>query len=168
MVKNAKTTGPRPAVNKDGSRRKKPGPTAQPDMAKTERLALRVHPDLIDILTARSRERGISRSQYVEKLLIGWANYDPRNPRLDLNGRAVVPAPDARAKSSLGYLKRWQTFARMSQLLLGASPPREWIEPDPDDGWYDETLVDPDVHRKPAVDDVDQPLPPRWRKPTTK
>ena len=130
MVKGPKK---RPDVNKDGTPRKKPGKVAVPEDVKSDRLVLRVHPDLLAVLTERSRERGINRSQYVEKLLIGWANLDPRNPRLDLIGKAVkdAPRPDEVLRSPLLYAARWQKFVTASSLILGFSPPAQWFEEDP-------------------------------------
>lgn len=120
----------RPDLNKDGSPRQKPGPVAKPDDAKTDRLVMRVHPDLMEILTERARECGINRSQYVEKLLIGWARLDPRNPRLDMIGKIdpAAPTPNELRRSALSFAERWQRFCTASMLLLGAEPLREWFE----------------------------------------
>lgn len=121
----------RPAVNLDGTPRKKPGRVARPTDTKVDRLVLRVHPDLMRILTDRARERGITRSQYVEKLLIGWANLDPRNQRLDMIGKINPAAPlpnDVRLRSPLSFADRWVKFGSASRLLLGAEPPKEWLE----------------------------------------
>lgn len=160
MVKDSK---PRSAVVRGHLPRKKPGPVADPASARSDRLVLRTHPDLMSILTARAEERGISRSQYIEKILIGWCNLDPRNRRLDLNGKLVEGAPrpkELREKSPLAYAERWQRFASASDLILGSSPPREWF--DVDEEFYD-SLSSEDL--KPAdPGEQDPPLPPRWRR----
>lgn len=151
----------RPDVNKDGTPRQRPGKKPKPDDVKTDRLVLRVHPDLMSILTERARERGVNRSQYVEKLLIGWARLDPRNPRVDMIGKfdptAPVPA-EVRLRSPLAFADRWQKFASASQLLLGAEPPKEWFE----DTEYDRS-VDPNPNIV-APDDEDMPPPTHWRR----
>lgn len=134
----------RPAVNKDGTLRRKPGPVAAPDDARTDRLALRVHPDLGDILHLRARELGISRSQYVEKLLIGWIRLDPRNRRLDLSGKLdpKAPTPEAVRRDPLSFAKEWQRFSTANMLLLRAQPPSEW---------FDEFEADPDHDEEPPA-----------------
>jgi hypothetical protein len=152
MVKEPTTRKPRPPVNKDGRLRSKPGKKAKPDDVRTERLVLRVHPDLMEILTSRAREKGETRSAYVEKLLVGWVRLDPRNRRVDLIGKYVGDAPDPadyKRTSTFAYLNRAQRFAQASQLLLGAPPPREWFQDEED---YVPADDDQDVHRRPAGD----------------
>jgi hypothetical protein len=115
---------------------------------------LRVHPDLLDVLTKRSEERGITRSQYVEKLLIGWANIDPRNRRLELVGKVSPTAPspwEIRRAKPLEFADRWQNFCKASLLLLGSEPPREWFEEwEP---WDEEGYPEPPRSEEPPVDD---------------
>lgn len=158
MVKDSK---PRSDVVRSHLPRKKPGPTPDPASARSDRLVLRTHPNLMAILTARAEERGISRSQYIEKILIGWCNLDPRNRRLDLNGKLIEGATrpkELREKSPLAYAERWQRFASASDLVLGSSPPREWFDVDDDQYVLD---ADPNVNIV-APDDEDPP--PRWRR----
>jgi hypothetical protein len=163
MVKEATTTRrPRPPVNKDGSLRAKPGKKAKPDDVRTDRLVLRVHPDLMELLTERARERGVTRSAYVEQLLVGWVRLDPRNRRVDLIGKYVGDAPDPvdyKRTSTFSYLNRAQRFAQASQLLLGAPPPREWFQDEED---YVPADDDPNVHR--GLPDVEPPKPPVRRR----
>src|SRR3984893_4480053 len=117
-----------------GSRRS-PRKAADAGDTRTERLVLRVHPDLVEVLTERAREKGITRSAYVEQLLVGWVRLDPRNRRLDAIGKFVPDAPDpddVKRRSPLSFAERWQKFSTASQLLLGAPPPSDWF----DDGEY--------------------------------
>src|ERR1700688_139101 len=81
-------------VKEASTKKRKRGPDPRPEEVRTERLTLRVHPDLMEILTARARERGVSRSQYIEKLLIGWTNADPRNVKVDSIGKIISDAAD--------------------------------------------------------------------------
>ncbi len=160
MVKEATTRMPRPALNKDGTPRAKPGKKPRPADVRTDRLVLRVHQDLMEILTERARERGITRSAYVEQLLIGWVRLDPRNRKVDLIGKydpaASTPA-EMRQRSLVKFVERWRRFAEASLLLLGFEPPREWFE--------DEELPDPDPRagRHPYSDD-NPPDPPFRRR----
>jgi hypothetical protein len=129
MVKKG-STFPRPPVNKDGRPRRKPGKPANPDDVRTERLSMRVHPDLAAILTARARERGITRSQYIEQLLVGWVKIDPRNPKIDAIGRIDVDAapPLSMRLEPLKFGERWARLATVMEALLGMRPADEWIE----------------------------------------
>lgn len=131
MVKGPTTRKPRPPVNKDGTPRRPPGKAPSPSDVRAERLVLRVHPDLMEILTVRARERGVTRSAYVEQLLVGWVKLDPRTRRIDAIGKYVPDAPDptqVRLRSPLSYANRWSKFSTASRLLLSAEPPQEWLE----------------------------------------
>jgi hypothetical protein len=131
MVSKGETLGPRPDVRRDGKPRKKPGPQTLPEDVRAERLVVRVHPDLFEILTKRSRERGFSRSLYVEKILLGYVALDPRNPKLDEIGKKI---PDAmtgdqlRLKFPMRFAAAWQKFASLSQALIGLPPRDEWLD----------------------------------------
>lgn len=144
-----------PPINKDGTPRRKPGKPAHPADVKTDRLVLRVHPDLLAILTNRSKERGITRSQYVEKLLIGWSNLDPRNPRLDLIGKVSPTAPvPAALRDTQGreYARRWEKFCDASVLLFGSEPPKEWYEED-DYYAYEDLMAQEEKSERPRGDE---------------
>jgi hypothetical protein len=131
-------------LRKDGQPRRKPGPTADAAKMKDDRVVLRAHADLAQFVTTGASERGITKSQFVEKLLVGFNNLDPRQPRLNMNGR--------RSETSMGPIERmekqpmefeaqWKRFVELSGLLTGFTPPREWFEdfgrfadgPDPED-----------------------------------
>ena len=89
-----KETG-RGAVKKDASTQKrKPGKPPRPGEVRTEKLVMRVHPDLMELLTESAREKGVTRSAYVEQLLVGWVRLDPRNCRVDMIGKYAPDAPD--------------------------------------------------------------------------
>jgi hypothetical protein len=160
-----KETG-RGAVKKDGSTpKRKPGKPPRPGEVRTEKLVMRVHPDLMALLTERAREKGETRSAYVEKLLVGWVRLDPRNRRVDMIGKYVEDAPDPRdpkRMASFGYHERWRKFSSASRLLLGAPPPSDWL-PDEEGG-------DPADYRPHPDDDIEEndddprPIPPSFRR----
>jgi hypothetical protein len=126
-----------PRLPKNRKQRRKPGPAQRDDDEKrSERITIRAHDDLMRLLTLRSDEAGVSRSHYIERLLIRWLTADPRNPKLDAMGR-IVPGPtpyDLRAKDPLRTADRWQRFSTAHELLMGMAPPRDWFE-DPISYW---------------------------------
>jgi hypothetical protein len=132
MVKEPKSRrGKMPAINADGSKRGKPGKPARPGEVRSDRLIMRVHPDLLGILSERAREKGLTRSQYVEQILVGWCRLDPRNRRVDMIGKydPAAPSPEElRSRSSFRFADLWTKFGTVSRLLLGAPPPSEWVD----------------------------------------
>jgi hypothetical protein len=146
MVKKGEKLGPRGELTKDGRPRQPPGRKPPPPDIRGERLVLRVHPDVIEILTRRARERGVSRSQYVERLVLGWIKADPRNPTLDAIGKrtpkAVQPA-DLKRLSPHVFGQRWARFEQISDLLLEETPKKSWLDEElPADFWEPEPTDD--------------------------
>lgn len=137
MVKRGTILGKRNPITKTGVPRLKPGRKIPPSDLRAERLVLRVHPDLQAILNVRSREKGLSRSQYVERLILGWVRSDPRNPLLDMIGKRVAKATEPavlKQSNPLEFGQRWAKFAQVSELLLEESPRKAWFEDElPDD-----------------------------------
>lgn len=123
MVKDSK-----PKVAAAGAPRAKR--QAKPDDARSGRLILRAHPDLLQILTVRARVAGISRSRYVERLLIAWLNADPRNPRLDAVGKILGGFGQARfeALSELGKAERWARYNSAHSAIFGHTLPESDFE----------------------------------------
>jgi hypothetical protein len=68
-------------------RRPRGRPPSDPDDLRTERLAIRVHPDLVTELNALARIEGVSRSVMVERLLIRLVNDHHRATIVDAIGR---------------------------------------------------------------------------------
>jgi hypothetical protein len=159
MVKEPKMRrGKMPAINADGRPRGKPGKPARPGEVRDARLIMRMHPDLLEILTERAREKGLTRSQYVEQILIGWVRLDPRNRRIDMIGKYVEDAPSPaqfQLRSSFRFAELWTKFGTVSRLILGSPPPSEWVE----DG------NEPPADLGPALleNDADEHLPRRRR-----
>ncbi|MCX7318832.1 MAG: ribbon-helix-helix protein, CopG family [Hyphomicrobiales bacterium] len=91
---------------------------------------MRMHPDLLDQLSLLARERGMSRSAYIERVLLGWLNSDPRNPRLDGIGRKVegVPTPHELLQTNgVRFGERWSKFSELSMALLGEKAQDQWL-----------------------------------------
>ncbi|WP_271602686.1 hypothetical protein [Bradyrhizobium sp. CCBAU 45384] len=118
--------------------RAKPGPKVAEEDIKHERLTLRVHSDLIRILQKRADERNMSRSAYVEGLLIAWVQADPRNPKVDSKGKLVENAPSPLEQMNANSMKfgaKWADFNRLYALLFGQSAPEKWVS-EPQDHWF--------------------------------
>ncbi|MGM4916298.1 hypothetical protein [Tardiphaga sp. 813_E8_N1_3] len=66
-------------------------PRRDPDTLRTERLVLRIHPDLMTAMTDLAKANGITRSMLVERAMISFVNMS--NPateaRLDYMGRQM-------------------------------------------------------------------------------
>jgi len=119
-------------TTKAGRPKRKPGPKVEPDGQKTERLTFRVHPDLLQLLDARAAEAGINRSQYVEKILIGWLRADPRNPKIDLRSgkidRDAMSPQERRLKFAMSYASQQAKFNAAYEILLGTGAPARFFE----------------------------------------
>jgi len=116
---------PRPVPRKRGV---KPRPREE---IRSERLILRAHPDLIALLSERAAERGISRSAFIEGLLIAWLRADPRNPRLDPVGRIITTDPQPRKlreTDPIRFAQRWERFNQAHMLLMGQSVRQDWLD----------------------------------------
>ena len=119
--------------------RKRPGPEPRDSSdIRHNRLTLRAHDDLMKLLSLRASESGLSRSAYIERLLIAWLRADPRNPKLDNMGKRVPnagPSPfDLRTSEPLRIAERWQRFSQAHELIFGQNAPRDWFE-DADSYW---------------------------------
>jgi hypothetical protein len=91
-----------------------------PRTIRSERLVLRVHPDLMATLDQLARESIVSRSQLVERTLISFCNMDPRI-HLDLTGRRTEPGtnqPNLLATPA-DFQRRWKGFAALRAAALG-------------------------------------------------
>jgi hypothetical protein len=105
---------------------------------RSERLTMRVHPHLMHILDMRAAERNLSRSAYIESILIAWTAADPRNPKIDSGGKLVDGAPtpiEQMNKNSLAFGAKWAKFNQAYAILFGQSAPSQWVE-EPEDHWF--------------------------------
>lgn len=98
-------------------------PFADPADVKTMRLAQRVHPDLMSVLDQRSREYGLTRSQFIERILVDYLN-SHENAQLDVIGRWV---PNAKWTRSM--VRRLDQLPHPSQPLeVGQRAEKAWRE----------------------------------------
>ncbi|WP_157083584.1 hypothetical protein [Bradyrhizobium manausense] len=88
------------------------------------RLAQRVHPHLMAVLDQRSREYGITRSQFVERILIDYLNQFERC-QLDAIGRWVVQA-DWNPRMAVRRLDQLPTSSK--EIEIGKQVEKEWLE----------------------------------------
>lgn len=115
----------------------KRAPADEPPDGKANRLTLRMHPDIMEILSARAVERGVSRSHLVEQILVGFMRADPRNPKMDAVGRIVdgaEPPLSLRERAPLQVAEKWQKFVTAHAIVIGAPPPQDWLD-DKDSYW---------------------------------
>ena len=124
MVKEVKLT-------KAGFPALKRGPKFRPDMRRTNRLIMRVHPDLMDLFDLRAEERGMTRSKLVESILVGFLKADPRNPKISPIGQIDMTAPtpeEVRDDNPHRFAERWQRFIAACTAVLGSPPPVDWFD----------------------------------------
>jgi hypothetical protein len=94
---------------------RKPG---NPDEMKTGRIVMRAHQDLVDALTERGRIYGVSRTEYIERILISYLNLQEGQRPLDWSGRYVkTQVAAAIAKQTPG--DAWAAFGRRNMRLIG-------------------------------------------------
>lgn len=91
---------------------------------------MRVHDDLLKLLDVRARERGESRSRFIEKLILAFLEADPRNPRLDPVGRINpdAPAPISKAGEPLKFGAAWSRWCDLNLTLLGFRVPDRFLD----------------------------------------
>lgn len=135
---------------------------------KEGRLLMRVHTDLLPLIDVQARERAMTRTQFVESLLIGMLRLDPRAPRINAYGQleplpegtkppierpGAFPRPATPPNAHL-FLRRWDDFRKASELLTGYVP--------------HDSLIEDYVHQGPAEESESygKPAADRWsRKP---
>jgi hypothetical protein len=96
-------------------------PKRDPNTLRTERLVIRIHPDLMNSLTELARSNGITRSLLVERSMISFVNMSNGEPLLDFMGRALTgPA----GVSPLGTM---ESFHQIWKRAVGG----RYVPPDP-------------------------------------
>jgi hypothetical protein len=70
-------------------------PPGDPDDLRTERIAFRVHPNLVFELNVLARLDGVTRSTLIEKMLIRLVNDHHRRTVVDAVGRYLDGPPSA-------------------------------------------------------------------------
>jgi hypothetical protein len=138
-------------------RGRRPG---DPGAKRSDRLVLRVHPDLIDALNASADEAGLSRSLFIERILVSYIKSDPRYADMDHMGRRR-PTPGSAAQTSLrSFEQRWDRFTAIRRAVVGDIPDAEPALDDygrPEDG---STIRDAGP-RPPVPDRLKKPGAPR-------
>ena len=128
MAKDSKT---KPTKVPGGPLPRRYGPVAKPEERRGDRLTLRMHPDIMELLARRAAERGVSRSHLVEQILVGFMKADPRNPRLDPVGRILHDAESPltlRERSPVQLADRWQRYSTAHNIIIGSPPPSDWLD----------------------------------------
>lgn len=98
-------------------------PFGDPADARTLRLAQRAHPDLMSVLDQRSREYGLTKSQFIERILVDYLNAH-EHAQLDAIGRWV---PNAKWTRSM--VRRLDQLPHPSQPLeAGQRAEKTWRE----------------------------------------
>jgi hypothetical protein len=134
MVKDSKVKKPAKAVTEaEMPRRAQKGfvatgrPPGDPLDIRSERLVLRVHPDLLETLTDCAAAARMTRSLYVEQILLVYLNR-VENAELDSIGRKIEDAeirhPEKTAPKDAG--DGWtapRPASGLARLRAGISPP---------------------------------------------
>lgn len=128
MVKDSKTP-PRPGKLPRGKRLR--APTSED--ARDHRLMMRVHTGLIELVDIRAAERGDSRSRFIERLLIAYLRLDPRNPKLDPNGRVLTDGPAvSRAGDPVAFGDAWSRWVNLNEIIFQWKPGNDLRDQPPD------------------------------------
>jgi hypothetical protein len=106
----------------DSRRGRRPG---DPAAKRSDRLVVRVHPDLVDALNLSADEAGISRSLFIEKILVSYVRQDPRFADLDHMGRRRATHVQATETSMRAFEQRWNRFAGIRRAVIGDDIPDE-------------------------------------------
>lgn len=113
-------------------------PSGADDTAREGRLVTRMHQPLLDLVDIRARERGESRSRYIERLLVAYLSADPRNPRLDPHGRILTDGPPiSKAGDPVRFGAAWSRWVALNENLLGIRVPDGGLDEPPE--FVDET-----------------------------
>jgi hypothetical protein len=95
-------------------------PKVDPKNLRAYRLVVRVNQDLADALGMLADEASISRSLFIERVLISFVNQDPRH-RLAQNGRRIPDntPPPAGAGTFADLGQRWRRWSALRHDVLG-------------------------------------------------
>ena len=94
---------------------RRPGPIED---VRTERLVVRMHPDLFGVLTEKGKLYGVSRSQYVERILISYLNMQAGQATIDWTGRFAKDVGTIKVMRQ-SPAEQWAAFGRRNQAILG-------------------------------------------------
>jgi hypothetical protein len=118
---------PRPRRDEKATRKKGGG-----DRIREGRLVMRVHHDLLDLVDIRARERGESRSRFIERLLVAFLQADPRNPKIDPWGLILGDGPAiGKVGEAVRFEAAWLKWSTLNETLLGLRVPDGWLDEEP-------------------------------------
>jgi hypothetical protein len=93
------------------------------------RLVMRVQQSLNDLVDIRAKERGESRSRFIERLLVAFLQADPRNPKLDPWGRILTDGPPiSKTGDPARFGAAWARWVALNDQLLGFRIPDSWMD----------------------------------------
>ena len=98
-------------VKKAGKRKGRP--PGDPDDVRTERMAIRMHTDLVFELNVLARLEGITRSQLVERMLIRLVNDHYARTVVDKVGRYLDGPPEVTSPRGVEFLRQSQPKVRL-------------------------------------------------------
>ena len=135
MVKESKThrpgSLPMPKRDRKAPTRQKGGVSAEG--LREGRLVMRVQQSLNDLIDIRARERGESRSRFIERLLVAFLQADPRNPKIDPWGRILTDGPPiSKAGEPARFGAAWARWVTLNDSLLGFRVPDAWMDEESD------------------------------------
>lgn len=132
MVKDSK---PKKATKRAQEKNLGGRPRRDPNTLRTDRLVIRVHPDLMTWLGRLSAENGITRSMLVERTLVSFVNLSQPQPILDYMGRELKSEPPPQSRP----LGTPESFRSIWQRAIGGDPakprrhPADYEPPSDDD-----------------------------------
>src|SRR5262249_33895294 len=99
-------------------------PRIDPGSKRAYRFVMRMNSDLADVLNLLSDESGLSRSVFVERILISFVNQDPRI-RLNHVGRKVDTASTGAAPpgSLASFGAQWRRWQALRHDVIGEDVP---------------------------------------------
>ncbi|MGY3356276.1 hypothetical protein ACVWZK_002939 [Bradyrhizobium sp. GM0.4] len=92
------------------------------------RLMVRIHPDLLELLSLRAAERGESRARFMERIIVGFLRADPRNPKMDPAGRIDPAAPPPIKADPIRYGAAWSRWEQLNEQMFSFRPPADWLD----------------------------------------
>lgn len=124
------------AVPKKGEKNIGGRPRRDPETLRTERLVLRIHPDLMTAMTDLAKANGITRSMLVERAMISFVNMSSPSSQLDFMGRQMKGTETGSAPlgTPQSFNQIWKRAVGGSYVAPkgGVKYPSDW-EPSPGD-----------------------------------
>jgi hypothetical protein len=104
-------------------------PRRDPATLRTERLVLRIHPDLMYCLTELAKENGLTRSMLVERAMVTFVNLSAGEPILDTMGRRLHgPESENVLGTPASFQHVWSRVVGVPPANSNPQAPR-WVRP---------------------------------------